>query len=45
MRAPGVDKPNSTRIDEGRKGRNLTSLAIKIQGAYRSGEAGGEPTT
>ena len=35
-----VGKHNSTRVDEGRKNRNL--LAIKMQGTYRGGEGGGE---
>ena len=39
MRAPSVGRQNSTRVDEGRKSRNL--LAIKMQGTNRSGVTGG----
>ena len=38
LRAPRVGKHNSTRVDEGRKTRNI--LAIKMQGTNRSGERG-----
>ena len=39
LRARSVGKHNSTRVDEGRRRRNL--LVIKIQGTNRSGERGG----
>ena len=39
LRAPSVGRHNSTRVDEGRKGRSL--LATKMKDRNRSGQWGG----